>query len=120
MNVFGKSIFILETEINHVCTYESPLISATHELVFSDNDIGDTVFILESPRLINYGVPVSNGVVFLSDELYLFQHENKGDNKLQYLFECSIPYQGSWVADSAYFFTNLVSFELHLNGKKPK
>lgn len=111
---------MLASSYNALCTYESPLVSAFLELHVEDPTLRDTVRILESGgNLLIY--PTENlGFIHKSDEFYGWQNEGTGTSTLTYNYAVYFPTLGSWDADSAYFFSNLVQMRLSLNGNKQK
>lgn len=100
------------------CTYESPLVSAFLEFALDDPNFTDTVRVQEAGGTqINY--PTDDlGTIHKSDQFYVWENENPDGARLIYNYSVYFPTLGSWSADSAYFFSNLVQMRVGANGAR--
>ncbi len=112
--------FSLTTTYNALCTYTSPVISASLELAIADPEIADTLFISESGGNVVYYIPDNFGTLHHGSEFYTWQNEGSGAASLFFAYAVYFPTLGDWPSDSAYFFTNLIKMSLGMSGDKQK
>lgn len=104
----GRSSFIFDIAVSNVCPHTDPLLSSTMVLKNPDANLTDSIGIGS-----NHGGNVaeavfpSNGTVYDIDEFYTFDAGSPSPVGFTFVNKISIPAQGSWAADSAYFFSNL-------------
>lgn len=100
------------------CTYESPLVSAFLEFAIDDPNFTDTVRVQEvGGTQIDY--PTEDlGTIHKSDQFYVWEKESPEGVRFIYNYSVYFPTLGSWSADSAYFFGNLVQMRTGANGAR--
>ncbi len=116
----GYSVAAFFLDINNVCALESPLISSTLILKTAAPDFIDSLYIQDDEGdVLRLRIPIdASNQVFNFSEYYVFP-ENFDVSDLHINNIIYFPYQGSFVADSTYFFGKLDNMVLGVSFKKP-
>ena len=113
----GRSRFIFSIAVSNVCSYEPILVSPTLQLVIANADIKDTLYISEpSGTKLEEGIAPSNGVIYMIDEIYPFTTTSP-TTSFNVGNIISFPSQGSWSADSLYFWGQVVDITFSVQYK---
>lgn len=116
----GKANFILRTQTANVCPNEAAEIGTQ---IITNKDVPDmtlTYNVMEDGISGKVDMPVTtqSNSVRNGNNVYALRGPGEKAGELLYEAICSFPTQGSWSADSTFFFGALSSYYMSMNAKK--
>ncbi|MCW3127771.1 MAG: hypothetical protein JWO03_3429 [Bacteroidetes bacterium] len=110
----SRSTMYLNIGIGHVCPYEDALVSSGFNTLFHDNNLKDTLAFREASisTFSAQSVPFDPNITsYHADEplTFVVQSDTTGIAVVNAVY---FPPQGSWQADSIYFFTNFLEISV--------
>ncbi len=109
--VNNRAVFKYLITIDSVCIYDDPNVFSTLNLLVANPDFKDTLKIKTqgtgNAEVITAISP--SNLVYDRDEIYSFTGKTNPDGLLV-INSLSFPTQGSWQADSTYFFTTIDAY----------
>lgn len=109
MDNSGYSVFALQNKLNSVCPFEPMQLYTSLELIVPNADIKDSIVAVSSNNSFKQSVLPTNGYYEANE---FFDTKDVSASSPFISHAAFIPYQGSRSADSAYFWTQVVSFGL--------